>query len=347
MDKEKKRREKMLSARRKKIVHRWYLSIIISLFLVCLVFSFWRANAVRNWVFNINAETSIVELTTPDKGEIRWRVNGARICSKGKLSGASLAPLSQGCPNPKWHAYEFSDPEQTLILSGVFRVTFETRQDQSLIMSLREKPPPKADKQTQAKTPKSTERKRGFSALLTFTDGREDISLAVNDKVRVNFTWPSEDQSGGKGRLATDRFFPFSAAAAIGRDVNWTGTSVLSKGKIGVHVADVSADKRHEVDRTTLLLGDRVQLGSNEEDGAYNYPKGFIRKKLDSNILEVIAFGEAQSIRIIRYGGNDYEFGPSILTGLRHDPLFIPVISLVVGLITLLGTLDAILGRKG
>ena len=118
--------------------------IILILVVLLVVFIAWRAMKTPQWIFSIKAETGIIELVTPDNGETRWRVNDAVICSRGALQAdTGQDPLQRvtdtSCGSAAWSGYRFPDPEQTLVLTGVFDVMLEARRDGALFLALRDR----------------------------------------------------------------------------------------------------------------------------------------------------------------------------------------------------------------
>jgi hypothetical protein len=66
------------------------------------------------------------------------------------------------------------------------------------------------------------------------------------------------------------------------------------------------------------MLGDQVRLAGLEKDEVW--PKGFMRVG-ESGLLEVVAFGRADSLTIDRYGDSGYDFRPGFLARLASDPM--------------------------
>ena len=323
---------------------------ILLLILLMLAFTAWRAWVTPQWIFSVKASTGIIELQTPADGEIRWRVNDAIICSRGELQSpdAKLSKLKQTdspCGSTAWSGYRFRDPEQTLVLNGSFRVLIERRSDGALYLSLRDhRAGSQADITAAANTDGDTPAKPPPQARLTFTDGTPAIVLGNNGRLKINIIWPgtNKDTSG----FSTDRVFPFTGVTTIGRDINWTGTSMLQEGTVNVYTADDSPDKREQVDEAELLLGDQLRLENALRDDELIPPKGFIRYQPGGDALDVIAFGAADRVRIERYGDNGYNFRPGPLSKLLHDPLFIFVLTAFVGFISLVGTVDAMCSTR-
>jgi hypothetical protein len=289
------------------------------------------------WIFSAKAKTGVVELLTPDDRETRWRINGAAICIRGEL-GASPATVDGArladsiCGSTAWTGYRFRDPELTLILQGAVHVTLELAGDQRLFVSLRQR-------QSDAAT---DDRKKG--AILSFTDGTPDIVLGKNGSLKVNLIWPGTDLPAPDSY--TDRIFPFSGITTIGRDINWTGTSLLIEGDIEVYTYDDSPDKRQLVDTAELMLGDRVRLLDFTRDDLRISPKGFVRHAPGSRYFDVVAFGAADRVRIERYGENGYDFRPGLISQLTRDPLLIGLLSFLVAAIGLLSAISGMLQQK-
>lgn len=298
---------------------RW--AVLVSL-VVMLATVGYRALFQPDWVFSVQADTSVVQITTSENKETKWRVAGATICSRKQLE-PSIEPLSP--PDPEspcrsWWSYSFEDPEQTLVLYGVVSVTLEIRDDGKLFISLRE---PRG-----AAVKGGTETDKIPKARLSFTKSIPEVSLERENKLRVNLIFPPAE---------VDRIFPFSGVTTIGRDVNWSGTSLLTKGKIGVYTADSSADKRYRVDETEVLIGDQVRL-----DNA----KGFARLSRGSLYFNVVAFGAGDSVRIERFGDQGYDVRPRWLSRLTHDPLLLWIVPILAAFITVVATIPPLFKKE-
>jgi hypothetical protein len=167
---------------------------------------------------------------------------------------------------------------------------------------------------------------------LSFTDGTPDILLGGDSRIRINLIFPMT-----RADAPRERVFPFIGETTIGRDVNWAGSSLLGGGSIEVYTADVTADKRKQIDKAELLLGDQVRLAATRRADALVYPKGFVRSVSSGDSLDVIAFGAADRVRIERFGDNGYDLKPSLLLQLLNDSLLLLAMSVfvaAVGLIT-------------
>jgi len=302
----------------------------------------------HQWIFSVQAQSRIVELLTPANKETKWRINNAILCVRGnmELPIEKFTPITPGnpaCGGKRWSGYRILDPEQTLVLSGTINAVLELGENKSLFLALR-MPRPGAGHQASEKaaaTGDNEENRLPSAADLSFTDGSPDISLDRDGKLRVNIVFPA-----AVGNTIAERVFPFTAETTIGRDINWTGTSLLTKGDIEVYTADKSPDKRKRVDEAKLLLGDQLRLYPLTRKSKTVYPKGFIRLEPEKDYFDVIAFGAADHVRIERFGDNGYDFRPGLLLLLLNDQGLILVTSIFAALVGLVTGIANVCGRK-
>ena len=73
---------------------------------------------------------------------------------------------------------------------------------------------------------------------------------------------------------------------------------------------------------------------------------GCIRFSAEQTYLDVIAFGAADRVVIERYGDNGYNFQPSRLLLLIHDPIFVLVTTVFLALIALVTSVASVCGKK-
>lgn len=288
----------------------------------------------RQWIFNVQAQTRIVEIVTPDDNETKWRVDGAILCTRGspKPSVDRLRPLERGdprCGSPRWTGYQLLESEQILVMRGQLKTTIEQRVE-GLVFAIRaqQHPPGARPDTTGVKQP---------LVLLSFTDGTPDIPLGNPHQLRINLVFPA-----ARTNPVRERVFPFIGETTIGRDVNWAGSSLLSGGSIEVYTADVTADKRKQIDKADLLLGDQVRLAATQRAGTSIYPKGFVRSASSGELLDVIAFGAANRVRIERFGDNGYDLRPSLLLQLLNDSLLLLVVSSFVAAVGLISGMASV-----
>jgi hypothetical protein len=119
--------------------------------------------------------------------------------------------------------------------------------------------------------------------------------------------------------------FPFTGSVTIGRDIHWSGTGVLTGGRITVFTVSESAERRRAVDEAPLMLGDQVSLRGDDEGGSAA-PKGFVRARLtagEGGAFDVVAFGRAERMRVDRFGDSGYELSPSLPTRILNDPVLV------------------------
>jgi hypothetical protein len=115
---------------------------------------------------------------------------------------------------------------------------------------------------------------------------------------------------------------PFAGAITIGRDIHWSGTGVLTGGRITVFTASEAAERRRPVDEASLMLGDRVSL----RGAGGTAPKGFVRARLgagEGGAFDVVAFGRAERMRVDRFGDSGYDLSPSLPTRILNDPVLV------------------------
>lgn len=320
--------------------------LLVSIVLIALFILFSAFYKSHQWVFSVQAHTQVAEFVTIDKHETKWRITGAVICSRhqpDEISAySSLKPLLPESCGRRWYGFRTEDPEQTLILRGAVRTIFEAHQDGTLFLSLR--PYRNRGESSQAGGKGAVAQPMTAAAILSFGNGSPDLPLGRDGKFQIKIIFPKASPTGTF--IKQDRVFPFAGATTLGRDVNWTGTSMLTEGRIQIYSADKSPDKRKLVDTTTLLLGDQLRLDPVEREGTLIYPKGFVRFLPDQSSLDVIAFGSADRVRIERYGDSGYNFKPGKLSLLIHDQLFVMVISVFLTLITLITSIAAVYRKK-
>lgn len=327
----------------------WHILGTVLIFLTVLValLVVYRALHPHQWIFSVQARSRIIDLTTPPDKETRWRVNNALLCVPLDLvlPADKFAPVASGgpaCGGRRWKSYRILAPEMALVLAGSIGAHFELRDNKSLYLALRL---PRPDPEQPAGKPTAPAGGTNIAlppgASLSFTDGSADISLLQDNRLRATFIFPA----AGENTLA-ERLFPFIAETTIGRDINWTGTSLLTAGSIAVYTADESPDKRKQVDEADLLMGDQLRLYRARVEDRTVYPRGFIRLAANADTFNVIAFGAANHVRIERFGDNGYDFRPGLLLLLLNDPLLILVLSIFAGVVTLVTAIAGVSGRK-
>lgn len=292
--------------------------IIVLIILAMAILPFIRiALLPANFIFNINAHSSVFTLETPDEPTVtKWRINGAVICSRTRLQTARQGSEQTAGYCGSWNGYRFADPELTLELQGANKITLETKPDGTLYLALREN--------------------RAHSVRkLSFTDSnRRPILLGA----KVNLVWPAKSMKAGNEPYEHP-LFPFMGIATIGRDVNWASRGILNTGKVFVYASDLSStNKRNLVDQTELMLGDQVRLDSIVLNDEPVFPKGFVRYQPDADHhdLDIVAFGKASQIRIERFGDNGYDFEPSIWSRILKDQFLLTLESTLFASLMLL-----------
>ena len=318
--------------------------ILIAATFIMVSIVLYTAIKPHQWIFSIEAQSRIIELATPRNKETKWRINNAILCLRTnlKLPIEKFTPITPGhshCGGRRWSGYHILDPEQTLVLMGNINVVLELRENKSLFLALRMHRP--SDDNKVAAAGVSEENRLTPGVKLSFTDGSQDIHLDKDGKLRVNIVFPVANSGA-----ISERIFPFTAETTIGRDVNWTGSSLLTAGDIGVYTADNSPDKRKLVDEAKLLLGDQLRLHPLRQDNRIVYPKGFIRLEPGKDYFDVIAFGAADHVLIERFGDNGYDIRPGLFLMLINDQGLILATSVFVVLVSLITGIAGVWGKR-
>ncbi|MGE0622349.1 MAG: hypothetical protein AB7I04_02710 [Pseudomonadales bacterium] len=262
----------------------------VLLFLVAFVLlAFARLAKPATWEFGLEVDTEVAALTLQPDTMVRWRIDGAQICSRTALvlpEASRLADAAAVCGGRRWQGWQLEAPEQVLTLSGGASVLLETTTD-GLSLSLRA---------AEGQTLGSLEAV-GSVAETTLGDA-------------LNLFWRADS--------SVALSFPFTATTTLGRAVSWADPRMLRSGTVSVFTADDSADQRTRVDEAGLMLGDQVTLSA--ETGGL-WPKGFVRPTAGMASLAVVAFGQADSLSIVRYGESGYDFRPDWFARLASDPI--------------------------
>jgi len=292
------------------------VTLMFAFILAYIVFVLWRAAVPAEWEFSIEAETEVAEISFRPNSSTQWQVDGAVICARGELKLGDEFRLDRDqspCGSRAWQAWRISAPEQVLELDGKSTATLSLRPQGGLAMSLRA---------TRGKSLGS------FSVVGIV----EDVALGDS----INLIWTDIP--------AQSLTFPFSGTTTLGRAVGWSNTRILRSGTVSIYTADESADKRTLVDETNLMLGDQVRLGDAAK--SESWPKGFAHVSPADNVMRVVAFGRADSLRIERYGESGYDLKPGRFRKLVSDPAVAFLGSLLAAYMTLILGLQAFVVDK-
>jgi len=284
--------------------------------IVFLLFILYRVVMPARWEFSIEAETETVEIELPPRSETRWQVDGAIVCSRRALGLPDefrLAAAASPCGSRAWRAYASDAPEQIVRLDGAQTVSIQVEPEGGVVMSLR------AD---------------GDASL-----GRYSVVGVVDDVdlgTAVNLIWPEVPPQSIT--------LPFSGAMTVGRAVGWSATRMLKGGSAVVYTADESADKRTRVDEADFMLGDQVRL--DRPGTGQTWPKGFVRADPGQDLMQVVAFGRAASLKIERFGESGYDFRPGPLRKVAADPTIAFWGSILAAYMTLVLSLQPFVGTE-
>lgn len=310
-----------VEARRPSRISLWQMGVAIMMASVVafIAFMFVHLFLPANWTFAIEAATEIVEVELPPKAETRWRIDGATLCTRSKSppnlpDRYRVGPEASPCGSRAWSGWRVSAPEQVLRMNGGATVTAQIQPEGGFAMSLR----------------RADEASLGSFSVVGLID---EIDMSAP----VNLIWtaiPSQSIT-----------LPFSGTTTLGRAVSWSADRMLQDGSVVVYTADESADKRAMVDEADLMLGDQVRIG--EPKPVKHWPKGFIRATEGAATMQVIAFGRANSLHIVRFGESGYEFKPGLVRKLAADRAIAFWGSVLVAYITLILGLQPFMGSNG
>ena len=292
------------------------VALMFAFIVVYILFVFWRAIVPAEWEFSIEAETEVAEINIRPRTRTQWQVDGAVLCTRGDLDLSDEFRLDQGespCGSRAWRAWRIPAPEQVLELGGNSAITLSLRPEGGLAMSLRA----------------AEGESLGMFSVVGLVD---DVALGE----ALNLIWTEIP--------APSLTFPFSGATTLGRTVGWSNVGMLRSGTVSIYTSDESADKRTLVDETDLMLGDQIRLGDIEANESW--PKGFARIARSDDVLRVVAFGRADSLRIDRYGESGYELKPGRFRKLASDPAVAFFGSLLAAYMTLILALQPFADHK-
>lgn len=298
-----------------KPISAWKLAIAVMMAGIVLFIGFilLRLALPTNWAFTIEAKTEVVEVKMRIDTEARWLVGGATVCSPGahELPENLVVKFPDSrCGGSSWNAWRSPDPEQELDPEQVLRLNGGA----SATMQLR----PQGGFAVSLRAPEG-ESVGGYSVA----GGVEDVN-DVDLGPAVNLIWT--DIPGQSLTL------PFSGEMTLGRAVSWFDTRMLHSGNVVVYTADESADKRKMIDEAQLMLGDQVRLQAPKRRWLERllywrelqrpWPKGFVYVTVEDgeDTMQVVAFGQAGSIGIERFGESGYDFEPARIRVLAADP---------------------------
>ncbi|MBK1730777.1 hypothetical protein [Thiococcus pfennigii] len=271
------------------------------------------------WEFSVEVATQIVEIQLPRGTETRWQVDGAVLCARERLDLPDDSRVTSGanpCGSRTWQAWRFEEPEQVVRLDGDLAVMLQTNPGGGFAISLRAN-------------------HAGSVGTFSIVGLIEDAALGP----AVNLVWPTAP--------VDTRIFPFYGATTLGRAVSWSGSHMLESGRVIVYTGDESADRRTKVDEAALMLGDQVRLGEPEPEPGHRQPgpKGFVRVTPGGSLMQVVAFGRADSLTIERYGESGYDFRPGPLARLSANPAIGFWGSLLAAYMTLIVSLHPFVGK--
>ena len=271
----------------------------------------WALLSRQPWPFSIEAQSEHVTLLLTPELETHWRIDEALVCVRAAESAqvAAVLPALEGespCPGRRWRAFDLRGrDESTLRLPAMPRseAAYEVRMDVEpgggLALQINGEG-------------------EGLTALELLQVG-EAAPLALGQAAIVYFPEP------GEGHPPRRLLLPFTGAGSIGKDVSWREPTLLRGGTVSLYTrSDEAAGGRDLVTTTQLLAGDRVDLGQRSGAGG-GATRGFVHFDLLGGpaapvAMTIVALGEAEAVRIVRFGDQGYSFSPGLLARLtRHS----------------------------
>jgi hypothetical protein len=270
----------------------------------------WALLSRQPWPFSIEAKSEHVTLLPARELETNWRIDGALLCVRSTDAAVVAAALpgldgDSPCPGRRWRAFDLRGMEEVALrlpaMPGAapgYAVRLDVERDGSLAMQV-------------------SGEGDGMAPLAVLAGG-EAAPLEIGQAAILRFPVPREHESPGRLLL------PFAGAGAIGKDVSWREPTLLRSGTVSLYTrSEEAAGGRELVTTTELLPGDRVDLGQRDGRGG-SVTKGFVHFDLapgrgEPAAMTVVALGEADAVRIVRFGDQGYSFSPGLFAELtRH-----------------------------
>lgn len=291
----------------------WNLALLVGrnaqplLVLAIVALIAWALFSRQPWPFSVEADAEHATLVLARDLETHWRVDGALLCVRANSGTPPLPALGSGispCPSRRWRAYDLRDLDEVAL-----RIPANPRAESGAVVHLDVEPDGALAIQI------SGPEDEGLDVQILVAEGEP---LSVGRELLLHFPVPAA------GEPLRRILLPFSGAGSIGKDVSWREPALLRSGVVSLYTrSDESAGGRDLVASTQLLPGDRIDLG---ESGSQRtgMTKGFVHFDLLPGIsappaLRVVAFGEADAVRIVRYGEQGYSFSPGLLVRItRH-----------------------------
>jgi len=282
---------------------------ILALLFIGLLVTFFRSIRDVNWIYSIDSNTDTAHLKTINKNQVSWRIDDANICIRDKIEDSQLHQVSDRCKG-RWN--------ELLVDTNELTITFDTKVDIKI------------------------DSKDSLLRVYVESDS-ESVGTLNNATASSSITLPSRtilflDTSENSYTL------PFIGRIDLGSNVNHSETMFLRDGTISIYSADESVDKRTKIDELDLIFGDQVSLSVNGTKYKKNIPHGIVKAE-DNKPLKVVAFGNAKSILIERYGENSIKFEPTYIGAMKSDHWYLTFINLLLLLVGMLGTLYGIFGK--
>ncbi len=294
----------------------------------------WALLSRQPWPFAIEAKSEHATLLLARELETSWRIDGAQLCVRATDAAAAAAALpaldeDSPCPGRRWRAFDLRGIEEVALrlpampgASPGYAVRLDVEHDGSLAVQI------SSDDDG--------------AAPLALLPGGEALPLAIGQAAILRFPTPRD------GEFPMRLLLPFVGTGSIGKDVSWREPTLLRGGTVSLYTRSEEAAGGRELGTTTELLpGDRVDLG--QRDGRGSVTKGFVHFDLwpgppGPAAMTVVALGEADAVRIVRFGDQGYSFSPGLFAEVtRHRA----VATWAVLIVSLLGFIAIVRDDQG
>ncbi len=279
------------------------LLLILALLIAALLALAWLNSPP--WPYSLVADTEYVMLKPASTVDTQWSVEGATICrlrDNGQHADAG-GNASASCGSPRWievPADPVAEPSLVLVAAAAdYTARFSLAESGGLALHVSA---------------------RGDEGALVLV-GSDGSRLALGTEALMRFA-PT-----AAGEWPRRLVFPFTGNAFIGDDARASGAAILREGTLAIHAqADDTVSGRTVIDEIVLVPGDRVELATAQGAGAH--PRGFIHADLlapkpDMRMtgMQVVAFGQSEALRIVRFGEQGLTFKPGLWARLTRHPL--------------------------
>ncbi len=313
----------------------FYLFRLLQPLIILLIAFLFMAVILRPapWSYAIDVRSQTAVVFPSPRLDTEWRVDGGTVCTRSR-SAESSSEENNLCGSSRWRLVEAGGPEAVIIMRSIAGTLPEKTNTDDSTGSRNEHPYSARFDWTPegAMVLRLTPNHPSARLTLARPDGTE---THLDEATTVTFP-----RSGSPSRLV----FPFTGETLIGDDARAGSTSILQSGQLSIFSqTDETITGRAEVDSVRFLPGDRLHLKAGER----SIPRGFLyvetgnsesNESSDSSrdAMTIVAFGHAESLRVIRYGEAGIVFRPSLWAELTRPRPANTLIGMLLGALGLM-----------